>query len=532
MAPQHRTPSRAPHPLIGYATEYATIAPERAAARWDTDDAAALLSGTDCAPCSAQLTAAAPPVTFAPVMAPPASGMPDEPMQTNIVNWAGVIGVENLMTGDGRMIELNALSWDDGPLPLFFVREDQGFGHAGKLVVGQILSIERRAGGVLWGTGIIELGCEEQCEAARLIGEGLQPGVSMDLDSVSFEIRVKAEILDEEQEIMEEGPADAAADNPVDSEGRVTVIAIGADDEVMVTTGARIRGATSVGVPSFAEAVITLTDDDWRDRIAAAMDQGEGMSLVASAAPVVPPSAWFANPGLDGPTPLTITADGRVFGHLAVWGTCHTGYPGQCISPPSSPSSYSYFLTGAVLTAEGTEVPVGQITLDTTHARPSASAAQAIEHYEHTGYAVADITVGEDAHGVYFSGALRPGVTDEQKRILRASPLSGDWRTFRRNGGLELCAALAVNFQGFPVPRPQGLVASGQMQSLVASGMLAPDATRGTGLQLAGIAPADRVYLQRLIDRERRDVEQITTEAGVYARRIEAAALAARIHAH
>lgn len=521
MAPQHR----APHPLIGFATEYATMAPERTGARWDTDDATALLTGTDCAPCTA-LTAAAAPVVLAPMTAPAASGAES----ANVVHWAGVIGMEGLVTGDGRMIELNALTWDEGRLPLFFVREDQGYGHAGKLVVGWSDTIERRPGGILWGTGGIELGCAEQCEAARLIGEGLQPGVSMDLDSVSFEIRVKAEILAEEQQIMEEGPADAAADNPVDDQGRVTVIAIGADDEVMVTTGGRIRGATSVGVPAFAEAVITLTDDDWRDRIAAAMDDSATSgSLVASAAPVAPPAAWFANPGLDGPTPMTVTADGRVFGHLAAWGTCHTGYPGQCITPPSSPSSYSYFLTGAVLTADGTEVPVGQITLDTTHARPSASAAQAIEHYEHTGYAVADITVGEDAHGVWFSGALRPGVTDEQKRILRASPLSGDWRTFRRNGGLELCAALAVNFQGFPVPRPQGLVASGQMQSLVASGMLAPSAAHGP--VLSGLSLEDTRYLHRLIERERAAVEEITNEAGRYARRIEAAALAARIHA-
>jgi hypothetical protein len=531
VAPQHRP--LVPHPLTGYATEYSTMAPERTGGRWDTDDVTALLTGTDCAPCTAQLTAAAPPVTFAPMAAPAASGE-GEPMEGNVVHWAGVIGMEGQMTGDGRMIELNALTWDEGRLPLFFVREDQGFGHAGKLVVGWSDTIERRPGGILWGTGGIELGCAEQCEAARLIGEGLQPGVSMDLDSVSFEIRVKAELLTEEQQIMDDGPAGAAADNPVDEEGRVTVIAIGADDEVMVTTGGRIRGATSVGVPAFAEAVITLTDDDWRDRIAAAMETGdEGMSLVASAAPVAPPAAWFADPGLDQITPITITPDGRVYGHLAQWGTCHTGYPGQCITPPSSPSSYSYFLTGGLLTAEGTEVPVGQITLDTTHARPSASAAQAIEHYEHTGYAVADITVGEDAHGIWFSGGLRPGVTDEQKRILRASPLSGDWRTFRRGGGLELCAALSVNFQGFPVPRPQGLVASGQMQSLVASGMVAP----GVGLPrtapgVPGLSPADSVYLQRLIDRERAAVAEITDEAGRYARRIEAAQLAARIHAH
>ena len=33
----------------------------------------------------------------------------------------------------------------------------------------------------------------------------------------------------------------------------------------------------------------------------------------------------FANPHLDGPTALTATADGRVYGHLTAWGTPHIG---------------------------------------------------------------------------------------------------------------------------------------------------------------------------------------------------------------
>jgi hypothetical protein len=517
VAPQNRRPQ----PLLGYATEYTAATLERTGGRWSPEEATALLTA-ECAPCG--LVAAGSDGT--PVAAPAEA--------EHVVHWEGAIGVEGLLTGDGRLIELNALYWDALPLPFFFVHEDQGFGHAGKVAVGAQTSIERRDGGLMWATGTINLSSTEGRSAARMIGEELQTGVSMDLDSVSFEIRVRQEILAEEQQIMEEGPATAAEDNPVDEDGRVTVIAIGADDEVMVTTSGRIRGATSVGVPAFAEAIIRLTDDDWADRIAAAEAAQDTPiappSLVASAAPVAPPAAWMADPGLDAVTPLTITPEGRVYGHLAEWGTCHTGYPGQCITPPSSPSSYRYFLTGALETAEGTEVPVGQITLDTTHARPSASAAQAIEHYEHTGYAVADITVGEDAHGIWFSGALRPGVTDEQRRILRASPLSGDWRTFRRNGGLELCAALAVNFQGFPIPRPQGMVASGAMQSLVASGMVAPGTRAPAGLP--GFSDRDLVYLRRLADREAAADEAAREQAAAYARRIEAAGLAARIHAH
>jgi hypothetical protein len=515
-----------PHlPLVAYATSYSTTTIEPGG-RWTTDEATALL--TECLPCQG-LTAAADPL--------PAAAPADTADQA-VVNWAGVVGIEGRITGDGRQIEDNALMWDDGPLPFFHVRQDQGYGHAGKLSVGHILTLERRAGGLIWGTGTVDLGCIESIECARLIGNGLQPGVSMDLDSVSFEIRVRMELLEEEQQVEDEGPATAAADNPVDAEGRVTVIAINDGDEVMVTTGARVRGATSVGEPAFAEATIALTDTDWEDRIAAAtaaLTGEEEPMMAASGAPVSPPAAWFADPQLEGPTPMVITADGRVYGHLAEWGTCHTGHPGQCITPPHSPSSYSYFLTGALHTAEGTEVRVGQITLDTSHAPRNASAAAAMAHYDNTGLAVADITVGEDAYGIWFSGGLRPSVTDEQRRILLASPVSGDWRTFRRNAGLELMAALSVNVQGFPVPRPQGLVASGQMQSLVAAGMIAPaevprigTATITLSPGLADLTMRDLRYLQRIAAREAAHDE----EAASYARRIEAAGLAARIHAH
>lgn len=524
MAPHTRRPLVA----VQYATAYSSTVTEAVpGARWSTDEATALL--TDCIPCrGGQLTAAAPPAAA------------EEDTKRAVVNWAGIVGIEGQLTGDGRMIETNALMWDEGALPFFHVRQDQGYGHAGKLVVGDIRTLERRSAGVVWGTGTVDLGCEESIECARLIGEGLQPGVSMDLDSVSFEIRVRMELLEEEQQIDEEGPATAAEDNPVDDDGRVTVLAINDGDEVMVTTGARIRGATSVGEPAFAGATIELTDTDWRERLdtaTAALTGDEMPIMVASGAPVAPPAAWFADPQLDGPTPLRITPEGRVYGHLATWGTCHTSFPGQCITPPSSPSDYSYFLTGGLITAEGTEVAVGQITMDTNHADRNSSASQAMEHYDHTGRGAADIAVGEDAYGIWFSGGIRPSVTDEQRRVLLASPVSGDWRTFRRNAGLELMAALSVNVQGFPVPRPQGLVASGQMESLVAAGMIAPGAvsreplgtaTVSLDLRDLGLTDDDLRYLRRLAAREAATDE----EAASYARRIEAAGLAARIHAH
>src|SRR5690606_31672578 len=116
------------------------------------------------------------------------------------------------------------------------------------------------------------------------------------------------------------------------------------------------------------------------------------------------------------PTALTVTKEGRVFGHLALWGTCHTGHAtgGQCVTPPTNTSGYAGFLTGAVRTAEGHEVAVGRITLGTGHANLKLNAAQTSRHYDNTGSAVVDIVTGEDTHGIWFSGALRPGVTPEQ----------------------------------------------------------------------------------------------------------------------
>jgi hypothetical protein len=204
-------------------------------------------------------------------------------------------------------------------------------------------------------------------------------------------------------------------------------------------------------------------------------------ALVASgvklAAPIKPPKAWFDDPQFKMPTPLTVTKEGRVFGHLATKGTCHTAMPngaGECVTVPLSGNGYSWFHTGVVETAEGTEALVGRITMKTGHANDTFSSRKAIEHYENTGLAIADVHAGEDQFGVWISGALRPDASEMDIRALKASPLSGDWRWSDQTHNLELVMALAVNMPGFPVPRPHGLVASGSLRSLVAAGMLPP----------------------------------------------------------
>jgi hypothetical protein len=237
-------------------------------------------------------------------------------------------------------------------------------------------------------------------------------------------------------------------------------------------------------------------------------------ALVASgalAAPIAPPLSWFENPQFEGPTALTVTKEGRVYGHMSTWDVCHLAMPNgvnECVSAPHSMSDYAWFHLGYVETEDGTNVPVGRITMNTVHAGGNWNSSKTIAHYENTGLAIADVHAGEDAYGIWFAGALRPDATPEQIRALRASPLSGDWRRNPSTNNLELTMALAVNQPGFPVPRPQGLVASGALQSLVAAGMLAPTrviapAAEGEEPKPGQLSKDDLRYLQRLAQRER-----------------------------
>jgi hypothetical protein len=196
------------------------------------------------------------------------------------------------------------------------------------------------------------------------------------------------------------------------------------------------------------------------------MDNSTLPAILASVAPVAPPRIWFDNPGLAEPTPLTITDEGRVFGHLAEWKVCHLGIGNSCVVAPKSRTNYKHFRLGPVVTDDGSTVHVGKITLGTGHAHPQWGIMPARDHYDNSGWAAAVVNVGEDPHGIWVSGALTANMTPERVAELRRSPLSGDWREV--NGNFELIAALAVNNPGFPVLH----VHDGKDFSLVAAGVV------------------------------------------------------------
>lgn len=191
-------------------------------------------------------------------------------------------------------------------------------------------------------------------------------------------------------------------------------------------------------------------------------------ALVASGA--LPPAELFKNPKFAGPTPISVKRVGdhlHYSGHVATWGVCHIGFPGQCITAPRSRSSYSHFHLGSTATADG-RIATGKISLGGGHADLQSGFRAALEHYDSTSTAVVDVRAGEDPHGIWVSGVVRATVDDERLAELASAPLSGDWR--RIGGGLEMVAALAVNTPGFPVPHMNKT--RGEEFALVAAGAL------------------------------------------------------------
>ena len=177
-------------------------------------------------------------------------------------------------------------------------------------------------------------------------------------------------------------------------------------------------------------------------------------AVLASAAvevPVEPPARWFDDPRFSQPMPLTVSDSGHVSGHVATWGTCHIGYDGACLMPPHSPSNYARYRTGEVRCADGSRVATGRITVGGLHAARSMRAAEAVAHYEDCALAVADVAAGEDAHGIWVAGALRPGVSPEQLRVVMGTPPSLDCRGFGRD--LDMINVHLVNVPGYVTPR-------------------------------------------------------------------------------
>lgn len=392
-----------------------------------------------------------------------AAPTPDTAAVSVSAQWVSDLAFEGVATSDGRYILADALTWRDLPLTLGIMYDTP---HADVItespVAGRIDSIAKDDGydmdgealpaGVtaMRGHGEFDMAGHDGTEALRLVGDKTMRGVSIDLAVDEWTWR---------------DPETGDLISPDDATEADMERAMFGELQYAVVKGT-IMAATVCPTPAFADARIALTasGDKRVIRLWATLKLAGTEVLTASAAglaPVKPPAAWFRKPEADRPTPLTVTADGQVYGHVALWNSCHLGYPGACITPPRSPSDYAYFNLGAVECDDGSTVAAGSLTLEGLHAETkgrSYSPNPVKAHYENTAVVAAFVRAVDGIHGIWVAGTLRAGLSERHARDLMAAKPSGDWQPVRPGGANEMVGLLAVNRPGFPVPR---LVASG-----------------------------------------------------------------------
>ena len=487
-----------------------------------------------------------------------------EPGQETEVSqhWKGVLaplgvrGDHRILVApeDGQVLTADHmwLSWQEQSEPA----------HGGKVSVGVIDKVWIQDG-ALWGAGRFDLADETAANVARKVAQGYAGTVSVDTTDL-IDATVECAIYDRD-------------DQPVDTTGMdflelTEKLESGQYRVLDIISDWRLGGATLVQDPAFhtdrdgagsafiqsvpepdpeeqggqepstTTAADTPHQHQEKQRLAT-LTAAAGISpetttwaeQVAARVPLEPPSEWFTNPNLSGPTKVRVTDQGRVYGHIACWNTNHISYNGQSRRPPRSTTNYAHYQRHRVRCADGSLILAGSIVMGTGHADLHMSSSPAMNHYDNTGHNVADVVAGEDRHGIWFSGALKPGVSALQVLTLDRYSLSGDWRND------ELVGVCVVNVPGFPIPEPAAelaLAASGapvpapavQMRTvggdrhaLVASGVVAmtrnqPTPTNAGEASIVQAMQAFQTWMNRLDERLSRAVTDATMGAARAAR--------------
>ncbi|MBB3040122.1 hypothetical protein FHU29_004617 [Hoyosella altamirensis] len=342
-------------------------------------------------------------------------------------SWEGLLIPFNTVSRDRLSLASPDLKLVNEKLPLVLNwQEKDDPDHDGAFTVGAIEAFETRDDGI-WGRGYF-LNTEHADDAVDQ--------ARRDLTAPSVFAIVTNEVLatPDGQPITDEQLEQAInADEPIDA--------------VPMWLEAEIAAVTLVAIPAWRETSITIGDTVERDDTMPAVLQAAGHRL-ATLDEHRPRAVMFADPKLTEPTPLHMTSDGRIIGHVAQEG-CHRGFTDRCVPVPRSNTGYAHFHTSSVRTAEGDTLPVGRLTVGGGHAAAGADARAAVEHYDDVGTCFALGRLFDDGIGIAFSGVPHPQATVDQVEEGLSAPMSGDWRTL--GGNLELVAVCAVNTPGFPV---------------------------------------------------------------------------------
>jgi hypothetical protein len=316
---------------------------------------------------------------------------------------SGPMVLEGVTTGDGRRIEHGALRFPENPISILWDREEGD--HTGS-VVGTITRMERRDNGEIWGYGTLSI--TNDPEAAADVQRAMELvrdnaiGWSVALDEVTAHLETTATRGDDDDEWSY-------------------------DDEVMVTTDARIRHIALVDTAAFEAARPVIASP-------------------RAAYPAKHFEKWTSRDYV----PFTVEADGRVWGHAA-GGGCHRGTAGCLTYDSDVDPDMRGFHTGAPITLDnGETLRVGPVTFGGLHADVNMTRAQVRLHHENGSTVVALVRAWDDGRGrLAVAGTLVDGLdTGTVDQMRGCAPSYERWP---EGSGLTLVGLHLVPLPAHPV---------------------------------------------------------------------------------
>ena len=352
------------------------------------------------------------------------------------------LALMDVQTGDGRLLDSAGRGTRDLPLTIYaqFVND---LGHGSAVIVGALHEVTFEDG-VASGSGWL-LDDANGRQLVTYLKTGSLTGNSVDL----AEVKAQYEFDESSEEIS------------------------------IRFTEWKLAATTFVGKPAFGTARGELLEDE--ELVASWMAESDPIvidlplstnivlhedEITADAAPLPPWEMFHDVPEAAVPTKLFVGEEIEggwipVYGHLALWDSCHDGVEGRCTRVPRPDDNYASYNKPGVLTTKGM-VGTGPIFLKGGH--KTAPNGDYMDAYGDTDNAWADVRIVAGRLGPWLSGYVRPGIENSAVLAARASRISGHWK------GARLKAIVSVNAEGFDVPGDGfSINADGFIDELVAS---------------------------------------------------------------
>lgn len=357
-------------------------------------------------------------------------------------------------TGDGRLLVGEGGGVRELPRPMKAAWVT-GFGHDGGVPVGVLQEVTFDDDGVISGKGWL-LDDDNGRRQEYYLETGAIFHNSVDLAEVKIKVKW-------------------VSDDPADGEDFWTI------DHVAFTEW-NIGATHFVDLPAFPDAHGELMASFSPDRTTPlevnfdltyirVEDEDEPAEIVASlAGDIIEPFEDYHIPEAATPTPFTIDAEGRMFGHFAgKWGDCHDGIAGRCVVAPR-PAHYADFHKPGVLTDRGM-VEVGPVFFLGGHPRRPLGKGDAFAAYGGVENVIGYVRVTNGRLGPWASGRVIPGADPEAVYVARASHKSGHWRTDNTLAAIVCCNVPAYRVPGSKLSLDEdgAVYEDGELVELVAS---------------------------------------------------------------